>query len=1005
MCGKLALAVVGLAISLSSVTQGASIIWVSDCHQSITGATTPDDQGWVDLLRSAGHTVDQRIPTTAGTGVWRTLDSDELAALEAADLVIISRDTSSSEHASNDAERTQWSSLKTPLILLQVYLAQGGTNNRWQWINSSTISARQAYYLAKAVDSTHQVFTGVNLSAGGEVAWLDQTISATYGNCSYISVTAVGNGKIIAARPDNNYAVIVEWAPGTPFHSGTTQTPADKRMLFCAGTEQTSSGSVGWGVMNLTADGKKMFLNAVRYMLGLPPVDGIAASPSPVDKATDVGRGVALSWKQGPFAATHNVYLGTNFDDVDTATVGNPKGVLVSQGQDANTFDPPGSLTYGQTYYWRVDEVNAPPTSATVFRGSVWNFTVETVGNKIAGASITATASSVDPGRDPNKTTDGSGLDASDQHSMDLTQMWNSAAGAVAPVWLQYDFDRVYKMYEMWVWNHNTQFESLLGFGLKDVTVEYSTDGTQWTALGNFVFAQAPGDATYAHNTTIDFGGVAAQHVRLTATSNWGGKQYGLSEVRFFYIPVVAREPSPSSGAADQTPGLTLGWRSGREAASHQVYFGTDANALTLAGTVTQNSLTPASMNFGTIYYWRVDEVNDAATPSLWTGDTWNFSTQPYAAIDDMESYNDSTNCVYNVWLDGYSTPTTNGSVVGLGTAVNGTFCDTTTFHGGKASMPMSYTNTTPSYSEAERAWDTPQNWKVNGANTISLWYRGNPTGFVELAANHILMNGMGTDIFNAADEGRFVYKQLTGNGTLIARVDRLDAIEEWSKAGVMIRQSLDAGSSFAMAVLGANQGMRIQYRLTAGGTAASDTTPATVEQKAVRAPVWLKIERIGTAFNAYYATTAAPTTWIASPLNPQTITMTDPVYIGLGVTSHLNTRATQAEFSEIATTGNVTGNWQSADLGIAQPAGNTLETLYVTIKDSAGKSVTVKNPDIAAVGAGVWQQWKIPISSLTGVDVSRVKSMIIGVGDRTNPKHGSGLIYIDDIAYGRPLP
>jgi hypothetical protein len=55
----------------------------------------------------------------------------------------------------------------------------------------------------------------------------------------------------------------------------------------------------------------------------------------------------------------------------------------------------------------------------------------------------------------------------------------------------------------------------------------------------------------YAHNTTIDFGGVGAKYVKLTANSNWEGllNLYGLSEVRFLYIPVGAKNPSPASGA------------------------------------------------------------------------------------------------------------------------------------------------------------------------------------------------------------------------------------------------------------------------------------------------------------------------------------------------------------------------------------------------------------------------------------------------------------------------
>ena len=86
----------------------------------------------------------------------------------------------------------------------------------------------------------------------------------------------------------------------------------------------------------------------------------------------------------------------------------------------------------------------------------------------------------------------------------------------------------------------------------------------------------------YAADTTVDFRGVAAKFVKLTIKSNWGGvvKQYGLSEVRFYAIPVTAREPSPATGATAVHPQVTLSWRAGREAASHKVYLSDDQQAV-----------------------------------------------------------------------------------------------------------------------------------------------------------------------------------------------------------------------------------------------------------------------------------------------------------------------------------------------------------------------------------------------------------------------------------------
>ncbi len=136
-----------------------------------------------------------------------------------------------------------------------------------------------------------------------------------------------------------------------------------------------------------------------------------AANVSPVDKATDVPRDATLNWTAGPYPATHDVYLGTTLADVNTASRTAAKGVLVSQGQADTTFDPPGSLAYGQTYYWRIDEVNKS-ADGTVYKGDVWSFTAEPYAYPIAGTSITATASSAQLSAGPENTINGSGLDA-----------------------------------------------------------------------------------------------------------------------------------------------------------------------------------------------------------------------------------------------------------------------------------------------------------------------------------------------------------------------------------------------------------------------------------------------------------------------------------------------------------------------------------------------------------------------------------------------------------------
>ena len=137
---------------------------------------------------------------------------------------------------------------------------------------------------------------------------------------------------------------------------------------------------------------------------------------------------------------------------------------------------------------------------------------------------------------------------------------------------------------------------------------------------------------------------------------------------------------------------------------------------------------------------------------------------------------------------------------------------------------------------------------------------------------------------------------------------------------------------------------------------------------------------------------------------NPQTINMTaGPVYIGLAVTSHNATATTTAAFSNVSTTGTVTGSWQVRAIGVAQPA-NDAAPLYVIVQDSAGKNKAITHPDPAATTLATWQQWRIPLSDLSGVKLTAVKKLIIGVGDRASPKpDGAGKLFIDDIGVGHP--
>ena len=479
---------------------------------------------------------------------------------------------------------------------------------------------------------------------------------------------------------------------------------------------------------------------------------GLSWNASPKDGEADAPTDVTLSWSPGFNAIKHDVYFGTSFDDVDSATATtDPAGVYMGS-QDVSTYAT-GRLEMSHTYYWRIDDIGAAP-DYRISKGSVWQFTVEPFAYPIASENIGATASSSDTAEEgPENTVNGSGL-SDDRHSSTLVDMWLAGSGEPGSAWIQYEFDKPYKLHEMLVWNYNGS-TILVNYGLKEVTIEYSTDAANWTQLGNVSeFAQANGTEDYAHNTTVAFDGVPAKYVKITANGNWGGgvfDRYGLSEVRFSYIPLRAREPQPDSGATDVDPDATLSWRAGRESAEHDVYISTDEQAV-IDGTVPVSVVTeagyPLSLDLDKTYYWKVNEVNLAETLPMLEGDLWNFTTREYLVVDDFEGYgNYPPDEIFSTWIDGWGTQT-NSALIAHDQAP---WAETSVVHGGGQSMPYRYDNNLK-YSEAERTLDPPQDWTKHDLKVLSLYFHGDPANVVEqmyvkVNDTKVLYDGDATDI------------------------------------------------------------------------------------------------------------------------------------------------------------------------------------------------------------------------------------------------------------------
>jgi hypothetical protein len=220
-----------------------------------------------------------------------------------------------------------------------------------------------------------------------------------------------------------------------------------------------------------------------------------------------------------------------------------------------------------------------------------------------------------------------------------------------------------------------------------------------------------------------------------------------------------------------------------------------------------------------------------------------------------------------------------------------------------------------------------------------------------------------------------------------------------------MIRDSLDAksvnGFMCVRRIAANTYGVAFQYRLAQG-----DTTTQDVNDTGVTLPCWvaltLQIASGQGNLRAFYSHNG--TTWYQLgtvqqyPSGTMTLPRTPGIYMGLAATPQSTTATRIAKFSSVSITAGAAGGWNHQDIGIKS---NIASPLYVTLQDSnpSPGTKTVTHPDSYIVLQNTWQEWDIALSDFTGVDLTKIKKMTIGVGNRSAPQAvGIGTLYVDDI-------
>jgi hypothetical protein len=211
------------------------------------------------------------------------------------------------------------------------------------------------------------------------------------------------------------------------------------------------------------------------------------------------------------------------------------------------------------------------------------------------------------------------------------------------------------------------------------------------------------------------------------------------------------------------------------------------------------------------------------------------------------------------------------------------------------------------------------------------------PGSYGEIAGL-ITVTGSGADFYNTADEGHLVYRLINGDTTVTARVASLQQANVWTKAAVMVRASLAAGAINVATVVSptSSNGYRRTARTTTNGT-----TSTTASSGTSAIPGWIRLQRVGNTFTSFTSTNGTSWTPIAGTTS---VTMANPVYVGLAVTSHNDGVIAAGAFDNVTITGRAP----------APPAGTA--RIYIEAEDGTLSSPLRLDADPTASNARYWQ-------------------------------------------------
>ncbi len=480
----------------------------------------------------------------------------------------------------------------------------------------------------------------------------------------------------------------------------------------------------------------------------------------------------------------------------------------------------------------------------------------------------------------------------------------------------------------------------------------------------------------------------------------------------------VAFGPTPADGSIHADTWANLNWYAGDFAVSHDVYFSdsfedvNNGSETAFRGNQTETFLVVGFPGFaypdglipGTIYYWRIDEVNDAEPNSPWKGDVWSFLVPPKTAYtpepaDGAESVD--TN-VYLGWTPGFGaklhTVYFGDNFDDVNNATGGQTQGVTTYTPGQLKMARTYYWRVDEFDSVEThkgdVWSfitegavsspSPANGAVDVTQTPVL--RWVPGVFADTYEVYFGADAASLELKGSGNLGSESYEpgQLEWNTTYYWRIDEANnanADSPWTgplwsftTANFLIIDDFESYNDLNEDEPGSNR-------------------------------IW------NTWIDGWEDTTNGSIVGYEYQSNHQTI-----AHSGCQSMPYEYDNSGPANYSEatadIANLG-ISQDWtikgvEVLSLWFIGNPDNAPETMYVALSNDNGNTAVVyhDNPDATLINT--WTQWNIDLQSFAdqGVNLANVHSIALGLGNRANPvAGGSGMMYFDDIRLYPPAP